>query len=423
MRVQRVDAGGKVSSIGRTPIGGLVVKGAITRCGVFEYKDTEGKTIREYRSPEEVFSPGSLSSANGATVTIDHPGSMVVPDNWAKLSKGHIIEGSPHPEDKHLIADLAIEDGEAIQRVDSGELVELSCGYSCDVENTPGETPEGETFDRVQKNILYNHVALGPKGWGRGGPTVSLRLDSNGNLVDTNSVVKGPPEGEKMKNFRRTRNALIVQGVSYNCATPSGREQAKKAISGIVKTRMDTANAMVEKKDATLEDVKNCLTQALELLQEMAEATVPEETTQDEADPEVQPPNTTRDAEGEGKTPATNNTEEQQKMDSLVEKRVAIVERARQFLPGIVFAGVSNVELMRKTLDSVGVKHQGLSEEAVYGAFLATPVPQKRGTNDSLVVLNQVTTPRLDGVREEPKEEELGGLLREKYAKASKRAK
>ncbi len=42
----------------------------------------------------------------------------------------------------------------------------------------PG-THRGERYDAVQTSIRYNHVALGPKDWGRAGSEASLRLDDN----------------------------------------------------------------------------------------------------------------------------------------------------------------------------------------------------------------------------------------------------
>lgn len=66
-----------------------------------------------------------------------------------------------------------------IGMIDRKEREECSCGYHCDLDPTPGVTPGGERFDAIQKNIRYNHLALGPGGgWGRGGSTVRLRLDA-----------------------------------------------------------------------------------------------------------------------------------------------------------------------------------------------------------------------------------------------------
>jgi hypothetical protein len=37
----------------------------------------------------------------------------------------------------------------------------------------------GEAYDAIQRDIIVNHVAIGPKGWGRAGPDCAIRTDSN----------------------------------------------------------------------------------------------------------------------------------------------------------------------------------------------------------------------------------------------------
>jgi hypothetical protein len=54
-----------------------------------------------------------------------------------------------------MLADIIVNDAEAINLIESGEMVELSCGYDCDI--TTGDNPE-------QINIRGNHVALCEQG-------------------------------------------------------------------------------------------------------------------------------------------------------------------------------------------------------------------------------------------------------------------
>src|SRR5690606_28507268 len=62
--------------------------------------------------------------------------------------------------------------------IESGERKEISLGYKCQLDPTPG-TWNGESYDAVQKNIVVNHVALGPKGWG-GTSGLSGKIYSHG---------------------------------------------------------------------------------------------------------------------------------------------------------------------------------------------------------------------------------------------------
>jgi hypothetical protein len=69
----------------------------------------------------------------------------------------------------HLVADLAVWDADAIQRIRDGSQREISCGYSYMADMTPGEI-DGEVYDGVMRQIAANHVALVAQG--RVGPDV-----------------------------------------------------------------------------------------------------------------------------------------------------------------------------------------------------------------------------------------------------------
>ncbi|HSY24222.1 MAG TPA: DUF2213 domain-containing protein [Polyangiaceae bacterium] len=174
-RIQRYDL--RSGEVTRTSSGGRVASARVTRTGVLTYRLPDGSTRREYRPPEEVFAPDSLASLAHATLTDDHPGGKVTPDNWRRMTIGHIA-GSPQRDGKFVAAELHLQHGDAIDKAEGGELADCSCGYDCMFDPTPGVSPEGEKYDGIQRGIRYNHVALGPPGWGRAGREVSMRLDS-----------------------------------------------------------------------------------------------------------------------------------------------------------------------------------------------------------------------------------------------------
>lgn len=161
----------------RTASGGLVVDAHVTRTGVLRYTQPDGSIRREYRPPEEVFAPESLATLAHATLTDDHPG-KVDPGNWRTVTIGHVAGDPPPRRDGDKVAtQLHIQHDDAIDDAGS-RLTECSCGYDCHYDPTPGRTPDGEKYDGVQRRIRYNHVALGPPGWGRAGSDVRMRLDS-----------------------------------------------------------------------------------------------------------------------------------------------------------------------------------------------------------------------------------------------------
>lgn len=180
---KRLDYMGGMRNVQPTPQGGLRSPAYLTRCGIFDYRQPDGSVIRELRHPSEVFSEASLSTLRGAPLTIGHPG-MVTTDNWSAVAVGHVTE-DVHVDGTFVSANVVVQDASAVQQVGNQELVELSCGYDCDVIFDTGVW-EGQTYDAVQKNIRYNHVGLGPKNWGRAGNEVALRLDSAYTTLDMN---------------------------------------------------------------------------------------------------------------------------------------------------------------------------------------------------------------------------------------------
>lgn len=161
------------SKVKRTPQGGILANAYLTRIGVFEYKREDGSITRELRHPDHVFDEDSLATLAHAPLTIGHPG-LVRADNYKALTVGHVADVIP--KKRYVAAEVRIQDAETVTKVDAGDLIELSCGYECEVVQQSGAY-DGEEYDAVQTNIRYNHVGLGPKGWGRAGGEVKLRID------------------------------------------------------------------------------------------------------------------------------------------------------------------------------------------------------------------------------------------------------
>lgn len=182
----------------RLPSGFLRVQGNLSKTGVFSYKFNDD-TVREIRTDSEVFREDSLDTLLGAPVTIDHPSSMVVGvENVGHLAVGNVIKVERNAP--YISGTMQIHDQRAIAMVEAGALVEVSLGYKTD----PVEHNDSNIADFAQTNIVYNHAALGPAGWGRLGGDVSLRLDSNGNIdytAFTEAVELDPRWNEVVENL------------------------------------------------------------------------------------------------------------------------------------------------------------------------------------------------------------------------------
>lgn len=172
--VQRLDRS-SLGKVKRTQVGGARVPARLSRTGVLEYRNPDGSKRRELRLPAEVFHADSLATLEHAPVIDikDHTG-MVTPETWRKVSLGHVV--GVRQDGKYIASDLLVQDQETLDAIDRGDRTEISCGYECRLDMTPG-VYEGEPYDCVQRGIRYNHAALCPPNRGRAGPDVGLRFD------------------------------------------------------------------------------------------------------------------------------------------------------------------------------------------------------------------------------------------------------
>ena len=153
------------------PGGRVKIKCYLTKAGVFEYRAANAK-VKELRPKEEVFHQDSLSTLEGAFVTVDHP-----PEGAAKdVAVGRVLSVEAVPP--YVKGVLQVEDARAAKMIENGHLKELSCGYQMVLERS-----DSEGADFIQTQIRYDHAALLPEGRGRLGSDVCLRLDSKGNQV------------------------------------------------------------------------------------------------------------------------------------------------------------------------------------------------------------------------------------------------
>jgi hypothetical protein len=223
-----------------TPQGGVRLDAALTRVGVFTYRLSDGTSRREFRPPEEVFHPEALRSLRLAPVTELHPDVPVTADNWRALAVGVVGEDVQVENQSHVVAQLAIQDSGTIKRIDAGDFRELSCGYQAELDPTPGEW-NGERFDAIQRGIRYNHVALGPTGWGRAGSTVALRLDSGDAIQeeDTQAMFK-----------------ITIDGKEHTVGTQAELEALATKLLGERDTAKGRADSLTSKVDTLTKELE-----------------------------------------------------------------------------------------------------------------------------------------------------------------------
>lgn len=175
----RIDVGSLRSPRFR-PDGGANVDGALTRTGVFVYRNADGTERREYRPAAEVFKADSLASFEGVALTDDHPPESISADNARTYARGAVL-AAPKKDGNWIVAPISVFDAALVAKMRSGK-VQLSCGYDVDLVEQPGTTPDGERYDAVQTNIRGNHVAI--VDIARAGSAARVRMDAAEQVVD-----------------------------------------------------------------------------------------------------------------------------------------------------------------------------------------------------------------------------------------------
>lgn len=228
----------------RMPNGWLRVDGYLTRVGVFMYRNADGTVRRELRLPEEVFKADSLASFQLVPVTNGHPPELLTAKNTKDYAVGTVAENVGRDGD-NVRASMMVTDADTIANVEAGRR-ELSCGYTCDMEDSPGVHPTFGPYDVVQRNIRGNHVAIVDVA--RAGPEARLRLDA-----------------AEMINEGKANMKIVINGVEYEVsdqvAQALTRERADHA-EQLATVRKDLADARAdgERNKAKLDAANDALT-------------------------------------------------------------------------------------------------------------------------------------------------------------------
>lgn len=211
----------------KLPNGFLKAEGYLTRTGVFLYRKSDGSIRRELRLAEEVFHPDAVASFDLAPLTNDHPPEMVTAENVKKYAVGTVAE--PKRDDDHLRGVTMLYDRDAISDAIAGK-VELSCGYTCELEEKTGVTERGEKYDAIQRKIRGNHVAIVTAG--RAGPSARLRMDaSDAVMVQGDNAHNPPGPGTEELTVKRK---IKINGVPFEV-----EEQVAEAFDAHEKAHVD----------------------------------------------------------------------------------------------------------------------------------------------------------------------------------------
>jgi len=171
----------------------------ISKVGVFPYLGAQlpnapdpGRVYQVYRPAEELGRRECLESFKLIPFIDEH--TMLGPSDSPGLTpaeqKGvHGVVGEEIEFDGTYIRGNLKVFSEAMANLITRVKKELSAGYRCLYDWTPGVTPDGVRYDAVQRDIRANHLALVAQG--RMGPDVAV-LDHNCFTIDSMEYIAMP---------------------------------------------------------------------------------------------------------------------------------------------------------------------------------------------------------------------------------------
>lgn len=229
----------RTDSFKLTAQGYLKLKAYATRTGIFKYANN-GKIVSEYRPAQEVFKADSLETLKNLPLTRLHPPEFLNADNTNIYIKGYTTEKVDIKDNKLVGIDILVTDSNIIKEIQDKKLVELSCGYKCSMVNQPG-TFNGEKYDSKQTNIIYNHLAMLPANWARGGNELQFKFDSK--------------ESENYR-FDCLYDNQIAQKIDTNDKTKKEKKEVKTVKIRIDSIEDDVPDVIGMKIDAKLNELK-----------------------------------------------------------------------------------------------------------------------------------------------------------------------
>ena len=276
----------------------------------------------------------SLRSLEGVPITIgDHK--WLTPELVREFGKG-AVAGTPALDGPYLVADLLVTDPEAIAAIESLQCPEISAAYTAETVFEPGEW-DGQPYDAKQTQLRYNHIAVIPAGHGRAGsdvrilnrkkgeqPMVKLKL-ANGKYVNVDEEAAKEieaSEGASAKSLEETMGALEEKNGELS------------AVQGEVEELKGELSVYKEKLDELL-DTEAIEHAAAEMVEEQGEA-------------------------GEILENAAILNEKGEEEDE--EKKKEFMNSTRKLY---------GTKLHQHVLNAIGVKTEGMSPEALRGAFKA----------------------------------------------------
>jgi hypothetical protein len=324
----------------------------IARTGIQTYAGEEcgiadREWVKVYRPADSVFHKDAWKTYTHIPVTLDHPPVPVTTDNWKKFAVGETGEDVLRDQEAVRVP-MMLRDAAAIAAFKAGTN-QLSVGYTCDLEWSPGVTERGETYDAIQRNIRANHLAVVAAA--RGGPSLTIGDD---------------------KKQESTMNLKTVMVDGIEC-------QMTDTAAALVARTIQTLRDQIENLEKKKKDDDDCKKDSAVKITELTTASA------------------TKDAEIVTlKKQLADAKLTPQALDALVKDRHAVVDKARKVLGDKLVVDGKTIEDMRKQVvdAKLGAAAQGWTDEQIKASF-DTLVAGSGGStvNDAVRVFAGRTSP------------------------------
>lgn len=216
----------------------------ISKVGVFDYLGCEigapipEKIYKVYRPQEELASTETINSFKLMPFVDEHE--MLGKDGAPAETKGiqGVIGERVYFEYPYLRGNIKILSNSALNQIEGGKI-ELSPGYRCIYDFTPGEF-NGERYDAIQRHIRANHLALVDEG--RTGADVAVQ-DHSVITIDTKELIRMNEEENKEK-----------QTTDEGAFTPEQLEALKAIIKEAITSAKSATDDEPDDKDKSSTD-------------------------------------------------------------------------------------------------------------------------------------------------------------------------
>lgn len=336
----------------RTEDGFLRCRARVLREGIMPYRRAEltvgvppeitADPIMMLVTMDSLSSADSLRSLEGAPVVVGQH-EWITQHNIKTASHGYTA-GAPVIVGPYVEVDLLVTDPQAITEVEFGLYPEISAAYHADSTFEPGIW-DGRDHDATQTKIRYNHIAVIPAGHGRAGVDVKI-LNEKQDDSKRSQKNKGEIRMELVKIRLPKTGKFINTDEDGAKAIDAENEEGQKATQSFEDAmgQLEEKNGQLTQLQSEIEELKGQLKIFKDKLDELMS---------DEA--------------AEGK--ALEMIADQHQSDEIIENEVED-EKAREEIKNSTRT-LHGVKLFNSILQAVGIKTEGMSDEAIRGAFKA----------------------------------------------------